>query len=127
MADTKLLDARGTHGTRARQVLLICAAAAQFVPALGMAQDAVGLAVRERLEELRTRGLVSIEGEIVRASGPLVELYAGAGSSALWTAEAALTDLERAIREVGADGLDPTNYHWAAIQQRIRQTRSPSE
>ncbi|MQA92741.1 MAG: L,D-transpeptidase family protein [Gemmatimonas sp.] len=99
-----------------RVVPVLLVAGVLAVPGPGRAQERPVSEVRQRIERLRQDGSISISGVTVHRSSILVELYEGAGFAPIWTGPNAAVDLTEAIRDAAADGLDPADYHLAAIE-----------
>jgi murein L,D-transpeptidase YcbB/YkuD len=81
------------------------------------AQDDVSSELKRRVEQLRVTGNLAIGGERVLASRTLAELYEARAFAPLWEGagtaphEPAAAGLDRALRDIAADGLDPNDYH----------------
>jgi len=73
------------------------------------------------VEATHSGGKVIIEGDPLASVVVLPELYERRGFRPAWTGPAVVDELVRAIRESADDGLDPADYHLAAIE-RLRAT-----
>jgi murein L,D-transpeptidase YcbB/YkuD len=82
-------------------------------------------ALRERVERLRDDPAQLVHGESIAARRVLPELYASRDFSLAWTSADARAELLRAIRDSAADGLDPEDYHLAALEQLAEKTAAP--
>jgi murein L,D-transpeptidase YcbB/YkuD len=69
------------------------------------------------VEAMQTGGKVVLEGDALVSVIVLPEFYARRGFRPAWTGPAATDDVLRAIRESADDGLDPADYHLAAIER----------
>jgi murein L,D-transpeptidase YcbB/YkuD len=73
------------------------------------------------IEATQSGGKALIDGEPLASVVVLPELYERRGFRPAWTSLAAADALVRAIRQSADDGLDPADYHLAAIE-RLRAT-----
>ncbi|HEU4619311.1 MAG TPA: L,D-transpeptidase family protein [Gammaproteobacteria bacterium] len=89
------------------------------VPARALSDVAGEL--KRRVEQLRVTATLTIGGETILASRPLLELYEARAFAPLWAGagasgrESAAAGLDRALRDIAADGLDPNDYHARGI------------
>jgi L,D-transpeptidase YcbB len=81
--------------------------------------------IASAVEALNGGGKVVIEGDPIASIVVLPELYARRGFRPAWTEPAVVDDLVRAIQDSASDGLDPADYHLAAIE-RLRGTNAPT-
>jgi murein L,D-transpeptidase YcbB/YkuD len=77
------------------------------------------------VETMHGGGKVVIENEPLASVIVLPELYERRGFKPAWTNPAVVDELVRAIRESADDGLDPADYHLAAIE-RLRAATPPT-
>jgi len=73
------------------------------------------------VETTHSGGKVVIDGDTLASIVVLPEFYERRSFQPAWTSPAVTDELLRAIRESAADGLDPADYHLAAIE-RLRAT-----
>jgi murein L,D-transpeptidase YcbB/YkuD len=73
------------------------------------------------VEAAQSGGKVIIEGDPLASVIVLPELYERRGFRPAWTGPGVADELVRAIHESAAEGLDPADYHLAAIE-RVRAT-----
>ncbi len=103
-----------------------------LAPAAAHAQGDVASEIKRRIEQLRVTGNLAVAGETVQASGTLAELYEGGGFAPLWGEAGdaiggrAAADLDRLLRDVFADGLDPADYHARGIARLAGSLPTPS-
>src|SRR5262245_7698520 len=81
--------------------------------------------VREVVERIRDDPAKLVRGEAIAARRVLPELYANRGFSLAWGSAEARAELLRAIRDSAADGLDPQDYHLAALEKLADATATP--
>jgi murein L,D-transpeptidase YcbB/YkuD len=91
---------------------LLVALPSLSIPASESAEQVIQLAV----DALRTGAPVKIGDATISATVVLPTLYERRGFQPAWTSPQAVDDLLRAIRDSEADGLDPHDYHLAAIE-----------
>jgi murein L,D-transpeptidase YcbB/YkuD len=117
MSECVPVDERGQRRRALAVFVVLFTAVVAAVPA-ARAQS-VNEALQERIESLRSAGTQRIGGDTVVATTVLPEIYERRGFLVLWSNAAAIDDLLRAIRDSEADGLNPADFHLAAIE-RIR-------
>lgn len=88
-----------------------------LVGAPAAAQESEPAGIRARIDSLRENASRQIGGSLVHRSPRLADLYERRGFAPIWTDPARAADLERAIRASFEDGLDPGQYHLAAISE----------
>ncbi|HSL71720.1 MAG TPA: L,D-transpeptidase family protein [Longimicrobiales bacterium] len=93
--------------------VLALSASATALPAQSVTQDEL----RQRIELLRSSGSLLAGGATIESSRPLIGVYEQSAFAPAWTDARTASDLVRVLREVRADGLDPTDYNLAAIEQ----------
>jgi murein L,D-transpeptidase YcbB/YkuD len=101
-------------------VVLAAPRGAGSAPAPDTADPAIQLAV----EHLRNEGTVAIDGAALASRQVVADLYERRGFRRAWSAEGS-DDLLRAVRGSAADGLDPADYHLAAIERLQAAPSSP--
>jgi L,D-transpeptidase YcbB len=103
--------------------VLLVLVAAWLAPALAPARPLAvpNAALRERVERLR-EGPALVRGQSIAAAQVLHDLYASREFAPAWTSPSARAELLRAIREAANDGLDPQDYHLAALEQLEAET-----
>lgn len=89
------------------------------------ASSAANEAIQETVERLRADGPQRVGSDTIISIVVLPDMYERRGFQPLWGNAAAVDDLLRAIRASEQDGLDPADYHLAAIE-RMRGARSDS-
>ena len=98
-----------------------------FFQATGLlaAQDpAVRNEISARMERIGTTAGLEIQGEAISSVIVIPALYQERDYSPLWTNQHPIRQLLDAIGSIGADGLDPADYHLAALEQLQQQTGS---
>ena len=75
--------------------------------------------LRTRLEQLRVRRELQLQGERVAHTQATLGLYEARTFAPLWASARSRTDLLRVVREVRADGLDPDHYHLTALEAAL--------
>jgi murein L,D-transpeptidase YcbB/YkuD len=97
-------------------LLLACGALAQAQDAPGaLAPDALAEAIRDRVDHLRYQTDDDVLGSRVVLGNYVAQYYENQQFRADWTDPARLDDLITAIQGTATDGLDPQNYHLAAL------------
>jgi murein L,D-transpeptidase YcbB/YkuD len=94
-----------------------------FAPRAGAKQPDAGAVrevIRAQVESIGGGHTVRIAGEELTPWTPLPALYQKGDYSAQWTKPAAIDDLLVAIRASAEDGLEPDDFHLAAIE-RLRK------
>lgn len=81
-------------------------------PQHSAAQDTLAAA----LEQLQRDGSIRVAGTLVRNSPLLQSFYAARGQRAVWSSPASREQLLAAVRSAAAEGLDPRDYHLAALE-----------
>jgi pyruvate kinase len=136
--DRSAAGRRRAHGPRGERVALarhdrvvahgrlMIAARALVVVAFLLASPARGETVAETgpdqaiaaaIEVAHSGGKVVVEGEALASVVVLPDLYQRRAFRPAWTNPAATDGLLRAIRESADEGLDPADYHLAAIER----------
>ena len=94
----------------------LCAAALSLLalPA-GAQHPALAAAIEARLGMASTGKELVIRGEGLAASRVIADFYTRRGFSPAWTRTRDVDDLLRAILESADEGLDPSDYHLAAL------------
>ena len=87
-------------------------------PAAAQENDAVREVIRSHIEQIRTVGELSVGASLISSVLVLPDLYEFRSFAPAWTDETAVSDLLRAIDDIEADGLDPNDYHRAALRER---------
>ncbi len=140
MSPRQLLLARGALAAVVCLLVAVEGRAAAPADSVGVAADSAGVApaspdsvpapapldpaaelVRSRIETLREDGRLNVRGAWLSSRTALPALYEASGFRRLWD-EARAEQLLRAVREAGADGLDPRDYHVAVLETLARET-----
>ena len=79
------------------------------------AQDVAEL-IRVHIEQLRATGMLEVGGEAVASRNMLTEIYERREFEPLWQAAWQVDSLLEVIEDSYAEGLDPDDYHHAAVQ-----------
>jgi murein L,D-transpeptidase YcbB/YkuD len=110
-----------------RGCLSLLFALAWLIPTRALAQGPSGPneALRERVERIRDDPAALVRGHSIAARRVLPELYANREFAPAWGSAEARDELVRAIRESAADGLNPEDYHVAALEQLAAETAQP--
>lgn len=91
---------------------------------------AVTETIRRAVEQLRSTGEVTIAGQRLRSAQALPEIYESRGFALLWSDPASEAALLGEIASSAGDGLDPGDYHFAAIrgaaERRVAQPDDPA-
>jgi murein L,D-transpeptidase YcbB/YkuD len=82
--------------------------------------------IQRRVETLRATGRLDIDGEIIRLSALLSELYERRGFAPVWTDRADARALTAFLAGVAADGLTPEHYHAAALGRHDSVSGAPA-
>lgn len=86
--------------------------------------------IRRAVEQLRSTGEVTIAGQRLRSAQALPEVYESRGFALLWTDPASEAALLGEIASSAGDGLEPGDYHFAAIraaaERRVAQPDDPA-
>ena len=85
--------------------------------ALAQELDPVAEELRQRVERLRSDGALEVAGERVASVSVLPDLYDRRGDRPAWTNPAAIEDLLAAVRGAEEHGLEPEDYHRAALER----------
>lgn len=72
-------------------------------------------AIEAMTATLERDGALELDGEQVMAGKLVIQLYADHGYAPVWTDPATVGNMLEAIASMGDDGLDPTDYHEAAL------------
>ncbi len=88
--------------------------------------DARAEALRMRVDELRYGGDFSVRGERIILADIVATLFEDRDFAPAWADGARLDHLIAALRDVELDGLDPADYHYAALQALRTELRSPA-
>jgi len=86
------------------------------------ASPAVREVIEENIELIRSNGARRIGSDTILSTKVLPDMYERHSFQPLWSNSAAVDDLLRAIRDSEKDGLDPADFHLAAIE-RMRDAR----
>jgi murein L,D-transpeptidase YcbB/YkuD len=78
-----------------------------------------------RIGQLRDGTPLEVGGEPIASTVVLPEFYERRGFQLAWGDTAAREELLATLHASAADGLDPRDYHVAAIEQRMRAPRTP--
>jgi murein L,D-transpeptidase YcbB/YkuD len=100
-------------------------AAAQDASMAQPAANPVMEALRERVEAINASGDVTVEGEALRATRTLAQLYPMNGFQPLWDGPR-LRELLKLIDETVNDGLTPADYHLEGMQRSSAQNSTCS-
>jgi L,D-transpeptidase YcbB len=112
------------HGFQLGRVLCILGDIAALL-ALGFGIASAGTdhgpeIIREKIEQLRLFTSLKIGDASVASSLVVPDFYERRGFQPAWVKQSSVEDLFRAIKESDAEGLDPRDYHLAALE-RLRQ------
>jgi murein L,D-transpeptidase YcbB/YkuD len=90
-----------------------------FALACGVAgaADAVAEALRTRIEQLRTGQEVSVDGARIASRNLIPEFYERRGLQPAWTRPGQARALLELVEASNAHGLDPADYHAAALRR----------
>ena len=89
-----------------------------------LADEAVGQALRERVERLRETGQLTVDGVSLAAIGLIPEIYERRGFEAAWTRQKQIDALVQAVEDSYAQGLDPADYHIDQIRSAAKSIAS---
>jgi murein L,D-transpeptidase YcbB/YkuD len=90
-----------------------------FALAPALAQDIPGEALRLEIEELQVTGRLELAGADVASPGLLTEFYERRRFEPAWTREQQVEELLALIIASEDDGLDPDDYHRAAVATSV--------
>ncbi len=97
-------------------------------PAAGGVHDSVRDALRERLEHRGAAPEIVTDGERLHNTRRLVTFYAGRAFEPAWVdgtgVRPALRELVAALRGAAEDGLNPADYHVAALERALARLAS---
>lgn len=115
---------QGNHGFRLGRPLYLLGGVVALL-ALGLSIAAAEIdhsqeIIREKVEQLRLFKSLKIGDASVTSSIVVPDFYERREFQLAWVKHASIEDLFRAIRESEADGLDPRDYHLAALE-RLRR------
>ena len=96
---------------------LLALAALVASPATAQLPSGSSEALRESVERVRDDPSYLVQGEAIAARRVLAELYANRDFAPAWGSANAREELLRAVRDSAHDGLDPTDYHAAALER----------
>jgi murein L,D-transpeptidase YcbB/YkuD len=95
------------------------------VTSLMAARDA---ALRDEISsmvaQIGTTAALEIQGEVISSVIVIPALYQQRDYAPLWTNKYSIHELLAAIRSIGADGLDPADYHLVALERLQQQVSS---
>ena len=98
-------------------VCLLFASPARGAEGSPVAETGPDQVIAAAIEVAHSGGKVVVDGEPLASGIVLPELYQRRGFRPAWTNPVATDGLLRAIRESAGDGLDPADYHLAAIER----------
>jgi murein L,D-transpeptidase YcbB/YkuD len=104
-------------------VLLWVACTAQSAPA---DSDALAQAIAAELDAWTTAGAPSVQGARIALPERVHEFYARRGFRAAWDNQRNAEQLNRALAESDAEGLDPQDYHLPLLQELSTQIAQPA-
>src|SRR5688572_30918613 len=83
-------------------------------------------ALRTRVDELRYAQEFSVRGERIILVETVATIFEDRQFAPVWANGARLDHLIAALRDVELDGLDPADYHYAALQELRTELRAPA-
>ena len=83
-------------------------------------------ALRTRVDELRYAQEFSVRGERIILAEAVATIFEDRQFAPVWANGARLDHLIAALRDVELDGLDPADYHYAALQALRTELRAPA-
>jgi murein L,D-transpeptidase YcbB/YkuD len=99
--------------------------ACSLTPASALAGPTASEILQLRIGQVREGVPLEIGGELVASTVVLPDFYERRGFRPAWTEPSARQELLAALRACELDGLDPADYHVAAIEARLRDRASP--
>ncbi|TAN55458.1 MAG: hypothetical protein EPN19_03015 [Betaproteobacteria bacterium] len=90
------------------------------------AADAAAEVLRTRIEQLRTGQEVSVEGARIASRNLIPEFYERRGLRPAWTRPEQAQALLAAVQASSAHGLDPADYHAAALRRLAEAPAHPA-
>lgn len=110
-------ERRGAWLALSLSVIAACPALAEPDPA------AVAESLRRHIEMLQSLGRIQVAGEPILAREGLPPLYEGRGFVPLWAEASQVESLLGEISAADGDGLEPADYHFAALRRVIEARR----
>lgn len=98
----------------------VLALAGVITSSAARAQEPVAREIEQRIELLRDAGRITMAGTTITNGHVLGDVYESSAFAPVWT-DAAATGLLDALRATRGDGLDPDDYHVAAIEALTRE------
>ena len=108
-----------------RLAILPVIAAWSIVPALAQGARTSSDVLQLRVGQMREGAPLEIGGETIASTVVLPEFYERRGFQPAWTDARSRRELLAALRACEGDGLDPADYHVAAIETRLRAPARP--
>lgn len=105
--------------------LATCVAAASAGAARAQPDSQTSASLQLRIDQIREGAPVRIGGETVASTVVLPEFYERRGFRPAWTGGPERADLLAVLRASAGDGLDPRDYHVAAIEELLRAPSGP--
>jgi murein L,D-transpeptidase YcbB/YkuD len=114
--------------TRLSRAFIIAVALPLMVVTAALASAAqVQEAIKSRVESLKAKGELSIDGARIASRKVLPELYEASGFNLLWQNTSNVKSLMAEIESIEGDGLLPRNYHASQLQALQSQTKDPAK
>jgi murein L,D-transpeptidase YcbB/YkuD len=105
--------------------LAACVAVSGAIPAHAQPDSQSSAILQLRVEQIRDGVSVQIGGEALSSTVVLSDFYERRGFRPAWTGATERADLLAVLRESASDGLDPRDYHVAAIEALLRAPSGP--
>ena len=108
-----------------RPILLFAIAAWSVAPALAQGARTPSDILQLRVGQMREGVPLEVGGETIASTVVLPDFYERRGFQPAWTGARSRQELLAALRACEGDGLDPADYHVAAIEARMRAPATP--
>src|SRR5215471_11119955 len=87
--------------------------------------DNVRQLIRGRMEELRARKRLTVEGASIAAVNLIPRFYGRRGFQPAWTKPGPASSLVEIVSHMDAEGLDPEDYYLSTLKKLLSQAEQP--
>jgi len=95
------------------------------VPASAGDADAVAVALRQRIGELRASGRIEVQGVVIGAQNILAEFYARRAYQPAWGDPARVAGLQAMLERATEHGLDPGDFFASRLKDLVQTATGP--